>query len=167
MVARAQGRLDAALARLEESLAVWRELGDRQNIANVLATMAGLARDRGEYDVARARLTEGLEILREVGDRRGIAFILEGFAALAAAEAQPARAICLASAAATLRRIIGAAAPPAWRTDLERSVEAVSTGVSREAVEDAGARGRQMTLPEAVAFALGVPSRTSSNQADT
>lgn len=167
MVARAQGRLDAARARLEESLAVWRELGDRQNIANVLATMAGLARDQGEYDVARARLTEGLEILREVGDRRGIAFILEGFAALAAAEAQPARAICLASAATTLRRIIGAAAPPAWRTDLERSVEAASTGLSREAVEDAGARGRGMTLPEAVAFALGVPLRTDSNRTGT
>ena len=116
--------------------------------------MAGLARDQGEYDVARARLTEGLEILREVGDRRGIAFILEGFAGLAAAEAQPTRAICLASAAASLRRIIGAAAPPAWRSDLERSLEAASTGLSREAVEDAGALGRRMTLPEAVAFAL-------------
>ena len=95
--------------------------------------------------------------LREVGDRRGIAFILEGFAGLAAAEAQPARAICLASAAASLRRIIGAAAPPSWRTDLEHRLEAASTGLSREAVEDAGARGRGMSLPEAVVFALGVP----------
>ena len=105
--------------------------------------------------------------MREVGDRRGIAFILEGLAALAAAEAQPARAICLASAATTLRQIIGAAAPPAWRTDLERSVEAASTGLSREAVEDAGARGRGMTLPEAIAFALGVPLRTGSNRTGT
>ena len=164
IVAKVQGRPDVARARLKESLGVWRELGDRQNTANVLATMAGLAGDQGEYDVARAGLTEGLEILREVGDRRGIAFILEGFAGLALAEAQPARAFCLASAAVSLRRIIGAAAPPSWRSDLERRLEAAGTGLSRDAVEEASARGHGMTLHEAVAFALGAPSRTDSNR---
>jgi hypothetical protein len=99
-----------------------------------------------------------VEIFKELGDRRGLAFALEGFAGLAADDAQPLRAHCLAAAAARLRRIIGAGAPPAWRADLERSLEAASRGLGADAVEDASARGRAMTLPEALALALEEPS---------
>jgi predicted ATPase/class 3 adenylate cyclase len=154
MAARAQGRLDVAEVRTEKSLAVWQELGDRQNRANVLSTAARLARDQREYALARARLAESLAIFEDLGDRRGLAFALEGFAGLAADEAQPLRAHCLAAAAARLRRIIGAGAPPAWRADLERSLQAASRGLAAGAVEDASARGRAMTLAEALTFAL-------------
>jgi non-specific serine/threonine protein kinase len=133
-------------------------LGDRQNAANVLNTAAHLALDQGEYAVAHARLAESLESFKNLGDRRGIAFVLEGFAGLAAADAQPRRAHCLAAAATTLRRIIGAGPPPAWRADLERSLGAASRGLSRNTIEEANARGRSMTLPEAIAFALEEPS---------
>ncbi len=156
--ARATGKFDVARARTDESLAIWRELGDRQNTANVLSTAARLARDEGQFALARARLAESLQILKDLGDRRGIAFVLEGFAGLAADEAQPFRAQCLASSAATLRRMIGAGPPPAWRADLERSLEAASRGVRRDAIEKSNARGRSMTLPEAIAFALEEPS---------
>jgi predicted ATPase/class 3 adenylate cyclase len=154
MVARATGKLDVARARTDESLAIWRELGDRQNTANVLSTAARLARDQGQYALARARLAESLEVFSDIGDRRGIAFVLEGFAGLAADEAEPLRAHSLAASAATLRRLIGANPPPAWRDDLERSLEAASRGLSLDAVEEANARGRSMTLPEAFALAL-------------
>jgi predicted ATPase/class 3 adenylate cyclase len=158
MVARTLGKFDIAQARIAESLAVWRELGDRQNAANVLNTAAHLALDQGEYAVAHARLAESLEIFKDLGDRRGIAFALEGFASLAAAEAQPLRAHCLAATATTLRRIIGAGPPPAWRADLERRLGAASRGLSRDTIEEANARGRSMTLPKAIAFALEEPS---------
>lgn len=158
MIARAKGKFDVAKVCTDESLAVWRELGDRQNTANVLSTAARLARDQGEYASARARLAESLLIFKDLGDRRGLAFVLEGFAGLAADEAQPFRAQCLAESAAALRRIIGASPPPAWRADLERSLEAVSRGVRRDTIQEANARGRSMTLPEAIAFALEDPS---------
>jgi predicted ATPase/class 3 adenylate cyclase len=158
MVARATGKLDVARARTDESLAIWRELGDRQNAANVLSTAARLARDQGEYALARARLVESLQVFSEIGDRRGLAFVLEGFAGLAADEAQPLRAHSLAASAATLRRLIGAGPPPAWRADLERGLEAASRGLSRDTVEEANARGRSMTLPEAIVFALEDPA---------
>ncbi len=158
MVARAAGKFDVARARTDESLALWRELGDRQNTANVLSTAARLARDQGEYALARAHLAESLQIFRDIGDRRGLAFVLEGFAGLAADEAQPLRAQCLAATATTLRRIIGAGPPPAWRADLERSLETASRGLSRDTIEEANARGRSMALTEAIAFALIEPS---------
>jgi predicted ATPase len=158
MVARATGKLDVARARTDESLAIWRELGDRPNTANVLSTAARLARDQGEYGLARARLAESLQVFNEIGDRRGIAFVLEGFAGLAADEAQPLRGHCLAASAAALRRIIGAGPPPAWRADVERSLEGASRGLSLDTIEEANARGRSMTLPEAITFALEEPA---------
>ncbi len=158
MVARATGKFDVARARTDESLAIWRGLGDRQNTANVLSTAARLARDQGEYALARARLAESLQVFREIGDRRGIAFVLEGFAGLAADEAQPLRGHRLAASAAALRRIIGAVPPPAWRADLERSLEGSSRGLSPDTIGEANARGRSMTLTEAIAFALEEPS---------
>jgi predicted ATPase/class 3 adenylate cyclase len=158
MAARARGRLDVAAERTERSLAVWRELGDRQNHANVLSTAARLARDQGEYALARARLAESLTIFKELGDRRGLAFVLEGFAGLAADQAQAVRALRLAGAAARLRRIIGAGAPPAWQADLDRSLEAATRGLDAGTIEDAGARGRSMMLPDAIALALDEPA---------
>jgi hypothetical protein len=107
--------------------------------------------------LARARLAESLRVFSEIGDRRGIAFVLEGFAGLAADEAQSLRGLCLAASAAALRRIIGAGPPPAWRADVERSLEGASRGLSPDTIEEANARGRSMTLPEAIAFALEEP----------
>ena len=167
MVARASGKLDVARARTDESLAIWRDLGDRQNIANVLSTAARLARDQGDYALARTQLAESLQVFRDIGDRRGLTFVLEGFAGLATDEAQPLRAHCLAASAATLRRIIGAGLPPAWRADLERSLEAASRGVSRAAIEEANARGRSMTLTEAIAFALEEPPPSPASSEPT
>ncbi len=97
MVARAQGKGDLATQRLQDSLEVWHEVGDRQNTANVLNTLAALAWDEVDYETAHRRLRESLEILEDIGDRRGIAFVVEGFACLAAAERQGARAISLSA----------------------------------------------------------------------
>lgn len=154
MVARAQGRSDVARAHLDESLAVWRELNDRQNTANVLSTLAQLACDEGQYDLARSDLRNSVSIFVEVGDRRGIAFALEGFARVAAHEAHLERAVCLQAAAATLRRNIGAPAPPAWQADLDRTMDRVRAALPAGPLADAVRRGASMTLHETVEFAL-------------
>jgi tetratricopeptide (TPR) repeat protein len=156
--ARAQGKFDLAQRRIEESMTVWRELGDKQNTANVLTTSARLARDRGQYSAAQALLAESLRAFRDLGDRRGIAFALEGFAGLAADQGRPLDAHCLAAAATTLRRAIGAVPPPSWRADLEGSLSATHGETSGVAIEGATARGSAMTMAEAIAFALDHPA---------
>ena len=155
MVARAQGKGDLATQRLQDSLEVWHEVGDRQNTANVLNTLAALAWDEVDYETAHRRLRESLEILEDIGDRRGIAFVVEGFACLAAAERQGARAISLSAAAATLRRIVGAPSLPAWRLEVERNIETARAVLPPDAVEKATVSGRAMTLQEAITLALG------------
>ena len=57
----------------EESLAIRRNLGDRNGIAASLSSLGALAYDKNDYPVARAMHEESLAIQRELGDRRGIA----------------------------------------------------------------------------------------------
>ncbi|MFQ5927164.1 MAG: tetratricopeptide repeat protein [Terriglobia bacterium] len=139
---------------LEEALVIWRELGDRQNIANSLNNLGIVATALGDYAVAHARFTESLGLLRKTGDKRGIAFVLEGFSLLATSEDQPERGLRLAGAAAALRETLGAASPPAWQLECERSLRTAREALSHEAALSAQAGGETMTLEEAIAYAL-------------
>jgi predicted ATPase len=154
IAARCGGQRELARSRLDQALAVWRKIGDRQNQANALGTLASLARDAGEFDAAARLLRESLSILREIGDRRAIAFVLEGFSSLAAARDQAMRAVALWAAAQALRERIGAPAPPAWHAELDRTLNVIKARLEVTAVDEASRRGRSMTLPDAIAFAL-------------
>ena len=61
-----QGELDAALRLFEQSLAVWRELGDRDQQAKELNSVGIVRRMRGEMDAARSALEESIAIAREI-----------------------------------------------------------------------------------------------------
>jgi tetratricopeptide (TPR) repeat protein len=71
-----QGDYGAARALVEESLAIWRELGNKHGTAWSLTGLGIVARDQGEYGLARALLEESLAIYRELGDKRNIAWPL-------------------------------------------------------------------------------------------
>jgi tetratricopeptide (TPR) repeat protein len=79
----------------EQSLALWRELGDRLNVAASLNALGSYACDRGEYDNARAYLEQGLALRRELGHRGGIAASLNNLAVLADYEGDVDRAEAL------------------------------------------------------------------------
>jgi predicted ATPase len=61
---------DFARARelLEQSLTLYRKVGDRLVLTDVLGLLGGLAFEQGEYATARARYEEGLALRRAVGD---------------------------------------------------------------------------------------------------
>jgi len=88
-----QGDYPAARALYEESLAIFRELGDRFGIASSLNTFGGVVYMQGDYPAARALLEESLAIRREIGDRHGIATSLSnlGYMALHQGDDAPAQ----------------------------------------------------------------------------
>src|SRR5207248_1784979 len=61
----------AARALFEESLAIFRELADRDGIARSLNYLGNVAIEQGEYSAAHALYEESLAIRRQLGDRRG------------------------------------------------------------------------------------------------
>lgn len=67
---------EAARAFDEESLRIFREMGDHRSTSESLHALARVAEVRGDYTAARPLYEESLEIFRELGDRRGIAVAL-------------------------------------------------------------------------------------------
>jgi predicted ATPase/class 3 adenylate cyclase len=61
------GELDEAVRLFERSLAIWRELGDRDQQARELNTLGITRYHRGELDAARSVLRESITIARTIG----------------------------------------------------------------------------------------------------
>ena len=64
----AQGEPDAARRLFERSLAIWRELGDRDMQARELNSLGIVRHHLGDTDVARSLLTESIAIARDIGN---------------------------------------------------------------------------------------------------
>ena len=71
-----QGDIDRAEALCQESLVLYREVGDTQGIASSLGLLGGIAERRGDTDRAEALCQESLVLCREVGYTEGIGFSL-------------------------------------------------------------------------------------------
>src|SRR5437588_1196035 len=76
VLARAQGDYGSAVALFEQSLALFRYLGHKQEIARSLNHLASLACQQGDYGRATALGEQSLALRRELGDTQGIAHAL-------------------------------------------------------------------------------------------
>jgi predicted ATPase/DNA-binding CsgD family transcriptional regulator len=90
-----QGDWERALACHNESLALYRELGERQGIALALTHIAFLAHHPDDQARAAALYEESLSIYRELNDLGGIAFTLDSLGVIATLAGDPARATSL------------------------------------------------------------------------
>jgi ATP/maltotriose-dependent transcriptional regulator MalT len=81
-IAWGRGNLAVARALGEESLMLFRDLGDKQSVAYLLNHLGSLAVEQGEYTRGRDLLTESLTINRELGYTRIIALSLFNLARL-------------------------------------------------------------------------------------
>jgi non-specific serine/threonine protein kinase len=89
-----QGDQETARSRLEESVALWRELGDEQGLAQALRFLSGSFESQGDYAAARPLAEESVELFRKGEDRFGLGITLSrlGITALAQGDHAAARA---------------------------------------------------------------------------
>jgi predicted ATPase/class 3 adenylate cyclase len=80
-----QGELQDALAFLERSLAIWRDLGDREQQARELNSLGINRRLLGDVDAARSLLEESAATAREVGSDMRLAAALTNLGQLESA----------------------------------------------------------------------------------
>jgi predicted ATPase/class 3 adenylate cyclase/Tfp pilus assembly protein PilF len=104
VLAWAQNSYARALALLEDSLALRRELGDTRGIASSLNNMALIAQDQGDYARAQAFYEESLTLRRELGDRWGIAMSLNNLGTIVEDQGDYARAQAFYEESLTLYR---------------------------------------------------------------
>ena len=67
------GNLTVKQSRLEESIKIWQELGDKSGIAESLYTLGVLMFSQGDLSRAKELLGESLSLYRVIGDKWGIA----------------------------------------------------------------------------------------------
>ncbi|HYQ84676.1 MAG TPA: hypothetical protein VEP28_11840, partial [Rubrobacter sp.] len=130
MVALYEGYLERAIALLDESLDLFRELESKPHVApdhqregielsTAIDLVAGQAQEylwlavleQGDHRRAVALLEEELRLSLELGNKPKISYCLLGLAAVAALQGRPGRAVRLWVAAETLREEIGLGLP--------------------------------------------------------
>lgn len=92
LLAGAQGDHERAIGYYEESLVLFRDLGDRRGIADVLGNLGTISFQQGEIGWAVARHEEALALRRALGDTRGIASSLNNLGVMAQTEGEYGRA---------------------------------------------------------------------------
>lgn len=144
-VAQGAGEVDEAARLLGESLELARSLDDRHGMALALNGSGHTELARGRVERAEELFREGIEVAAEIGDQQAVKRSLEGLARVAGARGDSARASMLQGAASQLA---GPVVSEEAVIDLERD-------------EVAFTRGTELSLDEAVAFALQPRSRST------
>ena len=91
----------------EEALRVYRELEDKNGIADARLVIGAVLWHRGEFDRALEEAEEVLAIRRELGDKRGIALILLGMTQITRGRGDYDRALELAEKSLSMFQEIG------------------------------------------------------------
>jgi predicted ATPase/DNA-binding XRE family transcriptional regulator len=147
---------DPAGARVSvgEALGRYAEIGDERFHARSLGYLGLISLMEEDLPRAHTLLTKSLAAFHEVGEPSGMAEGLVGLAAVHAASGGMSRAAMLAGAAERIRQgIAGRGFPPDRRTT-ERHLAAARAALGPDGWDDDFARGRGLSLDEAVA--LGV-----------
>jgi tetratricopeptide (TPR) repeat protein len=162
LVARREGRLDAAEAYLRSVLERSRPVDLAPGVAATLSLteLGFVAEQRGDAAAAQALHLDGFAASRKLGDPRAMALALEGLAgasALAGHHGQAARLLGMADAA---RRSVGAPLPPAEQGDVDRITATVRTVLGEEAFASEFAVGANLDPHDALGWMTRVPTKT-------
>ena len=147
---------DTAFARrvYEECLIVSQETGESRRIRFMLINLTFLALRAGEYERARDLATQGLRLALEMNNKLDIADSLAGLAGVLGVTGQPQDAARLLGAWEAAFEWMGATALPSAKREHNHTIAAVSTQLDDAAFKAAWAKGRAMSLKQAVEFAL-------------
>jgi predicted ATPase/DNA-binding XRE family transcriptional regulator len=153
-VARCEHDYEEAKKCYTESLIVCREAGDQDILPDILHNLGYVAKHYGHSSKALALFEEGLRIYQDSGDLAGIAECLVGIAGLFLAQRQVEKAACLLGAAEVLRESAGARLWTANQIEYDRILAYLRESMEENALESAWAKGRNLSVEQAVAEAL-------------
>jgi DNA-binding CsgD family transcriptional regulator len=150
----ARGDLDRAIEVGEQGLAMSKDRGELWVRGYLLNYLAQARWGQGDQRSAEALAREAVVCKHAIDDRNGLSATLETLSWMAAELGQHQRAACLVGCADRVRDEISMTLLELYRPQHEWSVSAAVRGSSQRAFDAAFARGRAMTIGEAVAFAV-------------
>src|SRR5205085_1994646 len=107
VLANIQGDYARAAAWCDDSLSLYRNLGDQRGMAMALNILGDIAAKRGDDARALALSEESLAVYRELGDRRGVAVALNNLGAVLLHRGDHARAAVLCAESLAVNRELG------------------------------------------------------------
>ena len=108
----------------------------------------------GDYKRAIALCKESLNLNQEVGDPRGVVACLAGFAAIAAAQGKFEHAAILMASVETQLALIGIQLIYMDKKEYEHNLALLRAKLEEKTLAKFWAKGKAMSLEQAVAFAL-------------
>ncbi|HEX6483159.1 MAG TPA: tetratricopeptide repeat protein, partial [Ktedonobacteraceae bacterium] len=164
MLALSEGDTARAASRVEQALALFQEMKRQDGTALSLYALAKVATVQQDYARSQALYEQGVGAARESGDKLTIIPGLEGLAAAVAAQGNHAWAAHLWGAAEALRETIGAPLPPVERVSYKRAVASSRTRLGEQAFATVWAKGRKLSLEQALATAGRVALSTPTQR---
>lgn len=152
VLAAGSGDFEAGFNHDEESLRLYRQVGDVWQCIIAAWGVGVNAIPLGRFDVARKHLGECIQVGIELGNRWGTSYPLDAFAYLAVAEKQYGRAARLFGASDAQRTRVGLV-PTSAQHPAFKKVMASATDFTGPAIETARFEGRTLNLEAAVALA--------------
>jgi len=154
LVARRQGRLDAAEAHLRSVLKRSRAVGVTPGVAETLSLveLGFVAEQRGDAAAAQALHLDGLAASRMLGDPCAMALALEGLAGARTLAGHHGLAARLLGMADAVRRSAGAPLPPAEQGDVARITAAARTALGEEAFASESEFGANLDPNDALSW---------------
>jgi len=152
----------------ERSLAISREIGDRQGVASTLQGLGAVAQIHGDYVSARSYYEQGLTVRREIGDKQGMATSLQGIATVALIQRDYATARELFEEALTAHREVANTVGMGWSLYYLGVVAQLQEDhvAARELFERAIAAQRRVGHRGGVAQTLGNMASVASSEGD-
>jgi predicted ATPase len=160
----------AVRARLAESVAIWREVGDKRGLALALSGMTSLGwatLKEGRVADARALIAEGVALWREIGDKWGLAWALWALSAAVRREA-PTSARPIAEESVALFREVGDRSGlifPLWQLAAVARVEGKHPRAAA-LIEESLALGRELGAKTLIFMALQSLGEVVQDQGD-
>jgi predicted ATPase len=152
-VALLQRSVHHAVKRFEDSLSLARAQDEDMGIATALQHLGWAQLVLGRTADAHASFEESLSTSAHLGHAEGVAYALEGLTAIAAAEGRVDRAGRLLRASEALRRQTGLSAATSFSFH-QHYLAPILAGERADDLERARTEGRDLTIDEAVSFAL-------------
>jgi tetratricopeptide (TPR) repeat protein len=160
-----QGDLERALILEEESMALRQEIGERWGVGVSLGNLAWISLHKGDLEQAVNLLKESLTLRRDIGDMGGIAWCLEKLAEIALITVQRKtppnpevnyqRAARLFGAAEAMREPVDSQIDLVDQPEYQRQVAALREQLDESTFTKAWAEGREMSIDQAIEYALG------------
>jgi DNA-binding CsgD family transcriptional regulator len=163
---RLQRRGATAAARLEEAVALARELGETSLAASGLTTLGHIMLDAADPRRAAAFLAEGLDLAHERGTVGGVVDALEGFARRGTETGEATEAARLFGATGALRDAVGVPYSPADIAYFAPTMERLRHALGEDGFAAAEALGRDLAAEEAMAEAVALGGQALAIQRD-